>query len=44
MSVFLACMSMHHVHARYPQRSEEGIGFPGTGVTGLMSLHVGAGN
>jgi hypothetical protein len=33
MSVLSACVSVHHMHAWCPQRPEEGIGSPGTGVT-----------
>lgn len=33
ISVLPACMSMHHVRAWCPQRSDEAIGSPGTGVT-----------
>lgn len=32
MSVSPSCMYMHHMHAWYPERSEEGFEFPGTGV------------
>lgn len=30
MSVQLACMSVQYLHARYPQRQEEGVGYSGT--------------
>lgn len=33
MSILPACMHVHHVHAWYLQRSEEGIGSPRTRVT-----------
>lgn len=33
MSVFPVCMYVYHIHPWYPQKSEEGIKFPGTGVT-----------
>lgn len=29
-----ACMYVNHVYAWCPQRSDEGVGSPGTGVTG----------
>lgn len=32
MSVFAVCMYVYHIHARCPQRSEEGIDSPGSGV------------
>lgn len=41
MGIFPACMSVHHMHARSLQRSEEGIESPGTRV--IVSCHVGAG-
>lgn len=37
-------MSMHHLHPWYPQRSEESIGIPGTGVMVVVSRDVSAGN
>jgi hypothetical protein len=40
-SVFFACMSVNHVHTWLPQKSEEGIGFPGTGVTMVVSYRMG---
>lgn len=43
MNVLPACMYVHHMDARCPWKSEEGIGSPGTGVTG-SELHVHAGN
>jgi hypothetical protein len=33
-----ACMYMYHVHAWSPQRSQEGMGSPGTGVTDSCNL------
>lgn len=33
MSVWAASMSMYHMHAWCPWKAEEGVGFPGTGVT-----------
>lgn len=53
MSVVPACMFMHihiYIHHTYvvwcPQRSEEGIRFPGTGVEGMgvVNCHVDAGS
>jgi hypothetical protein len=32
MGILLAYMSVHHIDAWCPQRLEEGIGFPGTGI------------
>lgn len=41
----LANMYVHHMHARYPEKQEEGISSPGTGVTGSYELpDVGARN
>lgn len=33
MSILLACMSVCHVHAWYTWTLEEGVRFPGSGVT-----------
>lgn len=33
MNILLACMHVYHVHDCCPQRPEEGVVFPGTGVT-----------
>lgn len=53
MSVVPVCMFMHihiYIHHTYivwcPQRSEEGIRFPGTGVEGMgvVNCHVDAGS
>lgn len=45
MNALLADMSVHHICAWFPRRSEEGVGSPGTGVTVVMgSVHVGIGN
>lgn len=43
MSVLLACIYVRHVFAWCLWGSEEGVGFPGTGVM-LVSHHVDAGN
>lgn len=32
MNIFPACMSMYHMQAQYPERSEKGAEFPGPGV------------
>jgi hypothetical protein len=32
MSILLACMYAHHMHARCLRRSERGTSFPGTGI------------
>lgn len=37
MSVFPACMYVHHMHALYAQRSEKGAISPGSGVTDAFS-------
>jgi hypothetical protein len=37
-----AFICVHHILAWCPQRSEEGIGPLGTGVTDIMNHHVGA--
>ena len=42
MSVFPACLSVHHMCAWYQWRSEEGVRAPGSGII-LVSLYVGAG-
>lgn len=36
-----ACMYVNHVYAWWPQRSGEGVGSPGTGVTGGFKLLCG---
>lgn len=33
-----ACMSLHHMRVWYPQKPEEGVGSPGTGVTDSCGL------
>lgn len=33
MGVFPTFMSVHHMHAWYMQRPQEGIGSPGTGLS-----------
>lgn len=33
MNILPACMHVYHVHDCCPQRPEEGVVFPGTGVT-----------
>lgn len=38
MGILLACGSVYCVHARCLQRSEWGITFPGTGITGGSEL------
>lgn len=43
MAVLAACIFMHHIHAWYPWRSEEGTGFPGTGVIDGVNHYVGTG-
>jgi hypothetical protein len=43
MGILPARMSVHHVNAWCPRRSEEGVRFPGTQVTDGVSHHVGAG-
>lgn len=44
MCVLCACVSVCHMHASFPQRSEKGVQFPGTGILGGCEHHVGAGN
>ena len=39
-----ACMYVYGVCHWYPRRSEEGVGFPGTGVMNGYEVDVGAGN
>lgn len=37
-----AYLSVHHLHAWYPQRSEQSVGSPGTGVTdGQVGVGIG---
>lgn len=38
------CMYMHNVHAWCPQKPAEGVGSPGTRVTGGLSCYMCAGN
>jgi hypothetical protein len=33
VSVLSVCMPKHHLYAWYPKKPEDGLGFPGTGVT-----------
>lgn len=44
MSILLVCMSVHHMLAYYPERSEEKIGCPRTRITANFDCYVGAGN
>ena len=45
MNALPAWMYVYHMHAWCPQRPEEGIRFPGTGVTGSSkSPDTGAGD
>lgn len=44
VSVLPPCMNMCFVPARCPQKLEEGAGRPGTGVTVVVNLCVGAEN
>jgi hypothetical protein len=37
-------MSVYHIHAQYPQRSEEDIKSLGLELQMVMSHHVGGGN
>lgn len=41
MGILSVCMSVHHLCAWYIQRLEEGIAFPGTGVTDGYKLSCG---
>lgn len=41
MTVLPACISVYHMHAWCPQRSEEGIRSPGTGVPDNCELPCG---
>jgi hypothetical protein len=43
MCVFLRCGD-GHVNIWYPQRQEEGVGYPAAGVQTTVSYHVGTGN
>lgn len=44
MSSLPECMHVYHMHAWYPQRAEEGVRFPGTGIPGGWELHSSAEN
>ena len=44
LHVLLSCVSVHHMLAPCLWRPEEGVGFPATGGTVVMSHHVNAGN
>lgn len=39
MNVLCALESVHHVHAWMPEKENEGVGSPGTGVADVVSHH-----
>lgn len=41
MSVVPACMCVHHAHAQYLQKSEDGVGYSGTGLMAGWELPCG---
>jgi hypothetical protein len=44
VSVLPACMSVHHMSTWCPQRPEEDVGLPGTGIIDCVICHVSDGN
>lgn len=40
MNVLATCMYMHHIHAWYPQRPEESLGYSGAVVILLESVDI----
>jgi hypothetical protein len=44
MNALPAGMYVHHTHAWYVRRSEEGIGYLELGLWLIVNSHVGAGN
>lgn len=45
MKLTSACLFKIYVYGNAPKRSEEGIGFPGAGITGICELFtIGSGN
>lgn len=40
MDIQTACMTVHQLYAQCSQRTEEGLRFPGTGVTVSCMIHA----
>jgi hypothetical protein len=44
IELWISSMSVQYMHKLFPRRSEEGVGYPGTGIWMVVNHHVGARN